>query len=101
MMEIADPDPCVTCPDCEERRFELDMVDCTVCGKSACKDCLTLCGCGCEKWVHRDCAVIWETNRLGEHFRWRKTCLLDHAEKLEAEAKENIEEAARARRLAA
>jgi hypothetical protein len=99
MMETADQETFATCPDCECRAYSTDIVPCSVCGKDCCKDCLTICGCGCDNWVHRDCSAVWERTKFAE-YRWRKACLIDHAQQLEADARESLSEAARARELA-
>ena len=100
MMETADHEVFVVCPECEERTPENGMDECSVCGKSACCQCMETCACGCDKPIHAACGRVWETNRYGSKFYWTPACLLDHANKLEADAHENIILAAKARELA-
>jgi hypothetical protein len=98
MMETADHEVLVTCPECEERVEKL--IECAVCKKDGCFDCMEECNCGCDKPIHPDCGRVWEMNRYGSKFYWTPQCLLDHAAKLESGAHESIIIAAKARELA-
>jgi hypothetical protein len=100
MMETPDHEEWARCPECEEVKPERDMRICSICGKSACGDCMCICNCGCDAPVHLDCSVVWEKNNNGREFRWTRICLMDHARKLEDDAHESIIIAARARELA-
>jgi hypothetical protein len=98
MMEEADHVDVFTCPECEREQDRL--IECVVCKKDGCHDCMEECNCGCAKPIHPDCGRVWETNRYGSKYYWTPQCLIDHATKLEVDAHESIVEAAKARELA-
>lgn len=102
MMEYVDSVPIVVCPDCEERTPSTSMDTCADCHREACCECMHECSCGCDQKVCHECSTVWEVNSITRReFRWRKPCLVDHADKLEAEAVDYRIESQRARAAAA
>lgn len=78
-------------PITEERR------ECSVCGKTACIDCLVDCECGCGEDAHESCMVQYGKKFSGRKAYWLRTCIERHIAQLENDASDYLREADRAK----
>ena len=75
------------CPHCStEWPHEVERRECSVCGKTACIECLEDCFCGCGRDAHQACMAAFGRDSHGKRQWWRKDCLERHAIELEAGA---------------